>query len=192
MEDLEKWKNIVRVEGIYQGSNLGRIRSLDRHIVDTKGVKRFYKGKILKLSLSKNQRYYHVGLYDKNRKGGTVLVHILIAELFVRKPKNAQCVLHLDNNRTNNHYRNLKWGTYSQNTIGAYSDNLMNLPFGWQRPKRRYDEGVYKKVYQLYNSGKYNKEQISRMVPVSGSAVIFRMVKTYLKHKDKIDKLLNL
>lgn len=49
-------------------------------------------------------------------------VHRLVAEIYIGNPNNYPIVLHLDNNKSNNHYTNLKWGTISENTQQAYDD----------------------------------------------------------------------
>lgn len=53
-------------------------------------------------------------------------VHILVAEVYVPNPdpEHNTIVMHLDNNKENKHYTNLKWGTISENTKEAF-DSLM-------------------------------------------------------------------
>ena len=43
----EKWKDIHGFEGVYQVSNMGRVRSLDRYVVDKNGKSYFIKGKMM-------------------------------------------------------------------------------------------------------------------------------------------------
>lgn len=51
MEQKEKtkeiWKDVPGYEGYYQASNLGKVRSLDRTIIDKNGYSKFYKKKLL-------------------------------------------------------------------------------------------------------------------------------------------------
>ena len=49
MNKEEIWKDIKGYEGYYQVSNLGRVKSLDRYIIDRRGVKLFLKGIIFYL-----------------------------------------------------------------------------------------------------------------------------------------------
>ena len=44
----EIWKPIKNYEGLYEVSNMGRVKSLDRETIDSMGRKRCFKGKILK------------------------------------------------------------------------------------------------------------------------------------------------
>lgn len=100
MEEI--WKDIENFSGIYQVSNLGRVKSLY-----------FNKEKILKPHY--NRGYLIVDLY-KNKKRYKRPVHILVAEAFVKNPFNYKEVLHLDESRDNNFSNNLKWGTHKENT----------------------------------------------------------------------------
>lgn len=100
MEEI--WKDIENFSGIYQVSNLGRVKSLY-----------FNKEKILKPHY--NRGYLIVDLY-KNKKRYKRPIHILVAEAFVENPFNYKEVLHLDESRDNNFSNNLKWGTHKENT----------------------------------------------------------------------------
>lgn len=66
-----------------------------------------------------NQGYWYCGITykDGQRQRRT---HILVAEAYVPNPNNHPIVMHIDNNKGNKHYTNLKWGTVSENTKDAY------------------------------------------------------------------------
>lgn len=51
--DPEEWRDIQGYEGLYQVSNLGRVKSLDKTIVMADGRNRHQKEKILKLQINK-------------------------------------------------------------------------------------------------------------------------------------------
>ena len=108
----EIWKDIKGYEGLYKISSLGNIFSL-------------ISGRNRKLKLSK-AGYLMIDLY-KNGGGKWFRVHRLVAEAFIPNPNNYPIVLHLDNNKSNNHYNNLKWGTVSENTQQAYDDNCCTV-----------------------------------------------------------------
>ena len=101
----EIWKDVVGYEGYYQVSSLGRIRSVDREIIDKNRVKRPIHGKIMRhtfhpdgypaISLCRN------GIYRRLK------IHRLVALAFIPNPNNLPEVSHLDETRTNNCVDNL-------------------------------------------------------------------------------------
>ena len=66
--------------------------------------------------------YLRVLLVCEDGKRRGFGVHRLVAETYLDNPNNYPIVLHLDNNKSNNHYTNLKWGTIQENTQQAYDD----------------------------------------------------------------------
>lgn len=108
----EVWKDIKGYENLYQASNLGRIRSLDKY-VNGRNSKRLVKGRELSLF---NDRYGYkiVNLY-KNKKIKLFKVHRLVAETFIPNPNNLPQVNHKDENKENNNVDNLEWITLIDN-----------------------------------------------------------------------------
>ncbi len=108
--EQEIWKDIDGYEGIYQISNLGRLKSLERKI---NYGNRILKEKILKSPVA-NIGYCMVNLYkDNSRK--LVLIHRLVAVAFIPNPKNKLEVNHIDSNKLNNKAENLEWATKREN-----------------------------------------------------------------------------
>lgn len=105
----EVWKDIAGYEGLYQVSNLGRVKSF-------RGSAKFGKPEelVLKPSLI-NSGYHVVTLYSKNRKKHKFQVHRLVAETFIDNPAHLPCVNHKDENKLNNCVLNLEWCTYQYN-----------------------------------------------------------------------------
>ena len=110
----EIWKDIEGYEGLYQISNLGRIKSLDRSIERNDGEKRFFRGKILKLQPDKRGGYYQA-VISKNSIHSIVKVHRLVALYFCKGYSKNLVVNHKDGNRQNNVYTNLEWVTQRYN-----------------------------------------------------------------------------
>lgn len=105
----EIWKDIKGYEGLYQVSNLGRVKSFRE---STKyGMQKEY---ILKPSLI-NSGYYVVTLYSPDKAKRKFQIHRLVAETFISNDKNLPCVNHKDENKTNNCVDNLEWCTYQYN-----------------------------------------------------------------------------
>lgn len=116
MEEI--WKDIAGYEGFYQVSNLGRVRSLDRHIERTskygKPFKQLRKGRLLKLSLSLDN-YLDVTLSTPEIGPRTFRVNRLVAQTFIPNPNNLPYVNHKDECKTNNIVDNLEWCTNDYN-----------------------------------------------------------------------------
>ena len=95
-ENNEIWKNIEGYEGLYQVSNLGRVKSL-----------RFGKERILKPG-NNVQGYLHVILL-KNGERKWCSIHRLVAQTFIPNPDNLSDINHKDEVKTNNSVQNLEW-----------------------------------------------------------------------------------
>lgn len=122
----EVWRDIKGYEGLYQISNLGRVRGLDRYsnnysnYLTGKTNKRKIYGRIL---TNKKGKYLFVML-SKNGRYKTKSIHRLIAEAFIENPNNYNCVNHIDGNKYNNSINNLEWCTTSENNTHAYRNGL--------------------------------------------------------------------
>lgn len=113
----EIWKDIKGYEGLYQVSNLGRVKSLERrsHKLSTGGV-RVYKAAIKKPETMKLD-YKRIHLY-KNGKLRKWLVHRLVAEMFLDapvEPIEKMHVNHINGVPSDNRVENLEWVTPNEN-----------------------------------------------------------------------------
>lgn len=112
----EIWKDIPDYEGLYQASNFGRVRSVDRYIKQYNGYNystRIYKGRILKCNIG-NSGYLKVILQKKGKRR-TYNVHRLVANTFILNPNNYPQINHKDENKLNNNINNLEWCTSTYN-----------------------------------------------------------------------------
>lgn len=109
---MEEWKDIEGYEGMYQVSNLGRVRSF----------KKYREGRILK-SFPDPNGYLKVSL-SKNNKLKNHRVHRLVAIHFIPNPQNKSQVNHIDGNKQNDNVNNLEWSTPSENGKHAYKIGL--------------------------------------------------------------------
>lgn len=107
---VEIWKDIKGYEGLYQVSNLGRVKSLERKS-DLDG--RLIKSKILKTGL--NNPGYKFLVLRKNGVSKNKMIHRLVAEIFIPNQDNYYCVNHIDGNKQNNRVDNLEWCTQGFN-----------------------------------------------------------------------------
>ena len=132
----EIWKDIKGYEGIYQISNLGKIKSLDRKDYANRNL----KGVMLKFGLCKG--YYTVVL-SKCGEQKQFRVNRLVAENFIKNLNNYSDVNHIDENKINNRVDNLEWCTRKYNN--SYGTRL-------KRISKKSSVSLSKKVYQ------YDKE----------------------------------
>lgn len=107
----EQWLPIVGWEGLYEVSDLGRVRSLDREL-DGKFRKRM-RGRVLSPILSG----HHYPLVQLCRDGAVERhrVHRLVAQAFLGPCPVGMNVCHWDDNPLNNQLSNLRYGTRSDN-----------------------------------------------------------------------------
>ena len=187
----EQWKNISFIDKgilydytkIYQVSNTGKIRSLNRQIfikqykrknnTQTLSHCRNISGKNIKIAIHRG--YATVYLYNKDNVCKCHLVHRIVAKMFIENPKKLPCINHKDGNKLNNNVDNLEWCTYSDNLKHAYRTGLKNSTFIQlkklhkfnEKPVLQYDlNGVFIHKYEskkeLEKNG-YNKKYINRV-----------------------------
>lgn len=110
---MEVWKDIPGYEGLYQVSNLGRVKSLPKRKGRGKG---YATGeRIVRHSI--NSRGYCNVVICKDGKTKTFALHRLVAESFVDNPLELPEVDHIDRNKANNRVCNLRWATRAENNI---------------------------------------------------------------------------
>ena len=110
---MENWKPIKGYEGLYEVSDEGRVRSLDREITYSNGRMHIYKGKIMQLRIKKDG-YVTIRL-SKEGLDKQKLVHRLVYEAFNGTIPEGMQVNHIDEDKTNNRLDNLNLMTCKEN-----------------------------------------------------------------------------
>lgn len=133
---MEIWKDVQGYEGLYQVSNLGRVKSLPKY--------HYKRERILKPTDNGNG-YKIVGIRENGRRLN-FYVHRLVATAFVPNPKRLGYVNHKDYNKDNNMASNLEWCTQKENV--NYSIERMKKP-----RQVTYSSTGHKYIY--FRNGKY-------------------------------------
>ena len=108
----EIWRDIEGYKGLYQVSNMGRVKSLERTVRNGRGYK------IVPEKILDGYEYGHGYLYAelcKDGKSKFCRINRLVAQAFLENPDNLPEVNHKDEIRTNNRVDNLEWCTKQYN-----------------------------------------------------------------------------
>lgn len=126
----EIWKPVVGYEGLYEVSNLGRVKALER-VVKFGLVSRYTRPEHLIKGFLRQDGYIAIGL---SRDGGTIHfpAHRLVAMAFIPNPNNYPIINHKNEIRNDNRVENLEWCTQSYNL--AYNGNRAKKGRARMRP----------------------------------------------------------
>ena len=156
----EIWKDIFNYEGLYQVSNTGKVKSLERKSFNGHTL---IKNKERLLKFGNNGNGYSFVNLSKNGKQKQLYVHRLVASAFIPNPLNKKTVNHKDGNKSNNCIENLEWCTQKENNNHARRTGLVKIT---EETKRKISES---------KKGKLNPRH--RRVICVESGMIFDTVK---------------
>ena len=117
----EIWKEVKGFQGLYEVSNLGRIKQLERMRTGKRSNSKMKE--CIKKVCHHAHGYSTVTLMTNKR----FLVHRLVAIAFIPNPNNYAEVNHIDWNKKNNSVENLEWCTRKYNLIHAYQNPIVMI-----------------------------------------------------------------
>lgn len=123
MEEI--WKEIEGYEGLYEISNLGRVRRM-AHVQRTNF--RIFQVPSKIIALNKVGAGYMQAPLRKEGKTTHHLVHRLVAKHFIPNPNNLPQVNHLDEDKTNNIVTNLQWVSPHDNLVYGHRMEKIRKP----------------------------------------------------------------
>ena len=142
----EVWKDIVGYENLYQISNLGNVKSVEKYVNSCLKHNTKIKRKEKMLKQYNKSGYLQVAL-SKNGIKMFFLVHRLVAQAFIPNPNNLPQINHKDENKQNNNINNLEW-----------CDRKYNCNYG-TRNSKIYNRTSFRKGHIPWNKGlKYVKK----------------------------------
>ena len=149
----ELWLPVPGWEGLYDVSDLGRVKSLDR--TDRRG--RQVTGRILKICYD-SDGYPIVGL-SRDRTTLTQKVHCLVAAAFIGPRPEGLIVLHGSKSRADNRACNLRYGTHQQNTADRLRDGTYGI--GAQNSKAKLSEADIRLIRARLATGGESQQSIA-------------------------------
>lgn len=130
----EEWRDIKGFEGLYVVSNTGKVKALERLVMNNGGLQHKHE-RILKPHID---RGYKSVVLCKDGKTYPRAVHRLVAIAFIPNLDNKPNVDHIDTNPSNNNVENLKWVTQKENALNPLTrQHLSSSKKGhkyWGRP----------------------------------------------------------
>lgn len=177
----EVWKDISGFLGVYQVSNLGRVRSLDRKIYTQNGkLHSSTKGKVIKHF--KTKEGYHRVQLCLNGRNKKFLVHRLVAQSFVPNDTLKLEVNHKNANKDDNTASNLEWVTRKENVKHSFELNLVYRDKGEQRYNAKLNDDIVREMRKLYNTGDYKISFIAKLFNVDRKTASCAIKKVTWKH----------
>lgn len=161
MEEI--WKDIEGYDGLYQVSNLGRVRSWKKYRENKRTIP-----KILKQDINM-WGYFYLVLSNKTNKTHK-LVHRLVGGAFIPNPEKKPQINHIDGNRKNNNAKNIEWVTNKENSIHAHRLGLTDNR-GGKNGQSKLTKNDIIDIRTMYALGIYTYRDIQEKYNISNGCV---------------------
>jgi len=157
----ERWASVDGYEGIYEVSDLGRIRSIERLVASRWGTLTKAVSGVVKTPRQQREGYLYVHLY-KDGKARKRYIHRLVAKAFVLNPGDLPQVNHMDGDKTNNAHLNLEWVTGKGNCEHAIRNRLYEPARGEQSGHAKLSEDDVLEIRRSVACGELHREAALR------------------------------
>lgn len=165
---IEIWKDVVGYEGIYQVSNLGRVKSLSGFLETKRGIIKHRKEGVRSQSTKKNG--YKTIMLCFMLKQMRFHVHRLVAIAFIPNPENKPQVNHINGIKSDNTLENLEWCTRDENTYHAMKNNL--IPKGENNCSSKLTDKNILAIRKLYRiNPNFHKSNVAKKLGVRDTTI---------------------
>jgi molybdenum-dependent DNA-binding transcriptional regulator ModE len=120
----EAWKDVVGYEGLYQISNVGRVKAFAKTVNSSYGKTRTRK-EIIRKNQKMTRGYLFIRLARSKKDAKAMSIHFLVAQAFIPNPKKKPEVNHINGIKTDNRVENLEWVTRRENIRHAVNIGLI-------------------------------------------------------------------
>jgi hypothetical protein len=163
--EVEIWRDIPNFIGLYQASNLGRIR-VSPESPRIKGQS--YPGKVLK-PIERKYGYLCISLISEDGKRTGHTVNRLVALAFFGEPPNCKYqAAHLDGSKKNNNIKNLVWATSKENCAHKIIHGTAGI--GIKNGRSKVNEEIVREIRQKVSAG-MSRLSVSKQFNISNVQV---------------------
>lgn len=162
----EIWKDVLGYEGLYQVSNIGRIKSMARYIVCGHG------GRNKRETILKNQTHPQGYPQIELNVGGKfrlIKIHRLVAESFLPNPNGLLVVNHINGIKEDNRVENIEWCTHQHNIIHAVKTGLRKVGRGEKSGNVKLKESDIPQIRALVKTN--SQRNVAKMFGVTQGTV---------------------
>lgn len=174
---MEIWKDIKGYEGLYQVSNRGNVKRINRIVKSKHGNKKM-KDIVMKQEINKSN-YMTIGL-TKEGKRKHFNVSRLVAINFIENIYGKKEVNHINGNKHDNSSENLEWVTKRENMNHAKKNGLMRI--GEKHGRSKLKDFDVLEIRELYLTGCYSQRAIAKKYNVTQSAICSILNNKVWKH----------
>lgn len=164
---MEIWKQVAGYEGLYEVSNIGRVKSLERTLVSNRCTV-VKKSKIKPLNNAFNG-YLSCALLN-NGSIKTHFVHRLVAFAFIQNEFNKPFVNHKNGIKTDNRVENLEWCTRSENAKHSFTIGLQDNK-GESHPKHKLSSEQVLEIRAKYKPYVYERKKLAEEYGVGWTTI---------------------